>query len=110
MAAEGKKYVEICEYLNQNHYDSILEYYEKNNIKRSHVRDIGERLWSPTTVMEILFNEVYLGKLRGRSDGGVAESKKIIQTVTGVSISRCAVLHILAQKENFNGNMGIYMV
>lgn len=44
MAAKGKKYTEICEYLNQNHYDSILEYYEKNNIKRSHVRDIGERL------------------------------------------------------------------
>lgn len=63
MAAEGKKYTEICEYLNQNHYDSILEYYEKNNIKRSHVRDIGERLWSPTTVMEILFNEAYLGKV-----------------------------------------------
>lgn len=63
MAAEGKKYTEICEYLNRNHYDSILEYYEKNHIKRSHVRDIGERLWSPTTVMEILFNEVYIGKV-----------------------------------------------
>ncbi len=63
MAAEGKKYTEICEYLNRNHYDSILEYYEKNHIKRSHVRDIGERMWSPTTVMEILFNEAYLGKV-----------------------------------------------
>lgn len=63
MAAEGKKYTEICDYLNQNHFDSILEYYEKNHIRRSLVRDIGERLWSPTTVMEILFNEVYIGKV-----------------------------------------------
>ena len=63
MAAEGKKYTEISEYLNRNHYDSILEYCEKNNIRRSHLRDIGDRLWSPTTVMEILFNEVYIGKV-----------------------------------------------
>lgn len=63
MAAEGKKYTEICDYLNRHHYDSILEYYEKNHIKRPLVRDIGVRLWSPTTVMEILFNEVYIGKV-----------------------------------------------
>ena len=63
MAAEGKKYTEISEYLNHNCYDSILEYYEKNNIKRNNRRDIGERLWSPATVMEILFNEVYIGKV-----------------------------------------------
>ncbi len=63
MAAEGKKYTEISDYLNQNHYDSILEYYEKNNIRRNNMRDIGERMWSSTTVMEILFNEVYIGKV-----------------------------------------------
>lgn len=80
MAAEGKGYSEISEYLNRNHYDSILEYYEKNNIRRSHLRDIGERLWSPTTVMEILFNEVYIGKvINNKTADNLDTGHKVVQ-------------------------------
>lgn len=80
MAAEGKKYTEISEYLNRNHYDSILEYYEKNHIRRSHLRDIGDRLWSPTTVMEILFNEVYIGKvINNKTADNLDTGHKVVQ-------------------------------
>ena len=80
MAAEGKKYTEISDYLNRHHYDSILEYYEKNNIRRNNMRDIGEKLWSPPTVMEILFNEVYIGKvINNKTADNLDTGHKVIQ-------------------------------
>lgn len=61
LAIKGKKYTEIADYLNKNGYDSILAHYEKTGRKRCLARDIGLREWSPTSVMEILYNEVYIG-------------------------------------------------
>lgn len=63
MAAEGKKYTEIAEELNKAGYESVLAYHDRKKVKRSHSRDVGKKLWSATTVMEILYNEVYLGKV-----------------------------------------------
>lgn len=63
MAADGKKYTEIASKLNEMGYDSILEYYDRIKVKRSHSRDVGQRRWSATSVMNILYNETYLGKV-----------------------------------------------
>ena len=63
MAADGKKYTEISNILNGAGQDSILEYYDKKGIVRNHCRDFGQRMWNPTTVMEVLYNEVYIGKV-----------------------------------------------
>ena len=57
------KYTEIANYLNDNGYDSIFEYYQKIGVKRCYDRDIGEYMWSASTVMEILYNEVYIGSV-----------------------------------------------
>lgn len=57
------KYTEIANYLNDNGYDSIFEYYQKIGVKRCYERDIGEHMWSASTVMEILYNEVYIGSV-----------------------------------------------
>lgn len=57
------KYTEIANYLNNNGYDSIFEYYQKIGVKRCYDRDIGEHMWSASTVMEILYNEVYIGSV-----------------------------------------------
>lgn len=57
LAIKGMKYTEIANYLNNNGYDSIFEYYQKIGVKRCYERDIGEHMWSASTVMEILYNE-----------------------------------------------------
>lgn len=63
MAASGKKYTEIANHLNGLQYDSILEYYDKSGKGRNHCRDYGNRMWNATSVMEVLYNEVYIGKV-----------------------------------------------
>ena len=63
LAIKGMKYTEIANYLNNNGYDSIFEYYQKIGVKRCYERDIGEHMWSASTVMEILYNEVYIGSV-----------------------------------------------
>ena len=63
LAIKGMKYTEIANYLNNNGYDSIFEYYQKIGVKRCYDRDIGEHMWSASTVMEILYNEVYIGSV-----------------------------------------------
>lgn len=63
LAIKGMKYTEIANYLNDNGYDSIFEYYQKIGVKRCYERDIGEHMWSASTVMEILYNEVYIGSV-----------------------------------------------
>lgn len=63
LAVKGMKYTEIANYLNDNGYDSIFEYYQKNGIKRCYERDIGKHMWSASTVMGILYNEVYIGSV-----------------------------------------------
>lgn len=46
-----------------NGYDSMFEYYQKIGVKRCYDRDIGEHMWSASTVMETLYNEVYIGSV-----------------------------------------------
>lgn len=63
LAIKGMKYTEIADYLNNNGYDSILTFLNKKGLKRSMYRDIGVREWNPTSVMEVLFNETYIGSV-----------------------------------------------
>lgn len=63
LATKGMKYTEIANYLNDNGYDSIFEHYQKLGVRRCYERDIGEHMWSPSTVMGILYNEVYIGSV-----------------------------------------------
>lgn len=41
----------------------IRSHLEKIGVKRCYERDIGEHMWSASTVMEILYNEVYIGSV-----------------------------------------------
>ena len=63
LATKGMKYTEIANYLNDNGYDSIFEHYQKLGVRRCYERDIGQHMWSPSTVMGILYNEVYIGSV-----------------------------------------------
>lgn len=79
MAADGKKYKEIAGILNGSDQDSILEYYDKKGIVRNHPRDFGRRMWSPTSVMEVLYNEVYIGKVvYGKTDDNLDTGHRVI--------------------------------
>ena len=44
LAIKGMKYTEIANYLNNNGYDSIFEYYQKIGVKRCYDKDIGEHM------------------------------------------------------------------
>lgn len=63
LAIKGKGYTEIANYLNENGYNSILEYCKKIGHKRCFARDIGLHMWSASSVMNILFNEAYIGSV-----------------------------------------------
>lgn len=80
LAIKGKKYTEIATYLNENGFDSILEYCEKIGLKRVLTRDIGLRMWSATSVMNILFNEVYIGSvINNKTEDNIDTGHQVIQ-------------------------------
>ena len=80
LAIKGKKYTEIANYLNENGYDSILEYCEKTGLKRCFARDIGMRMWSASSVMNILFNEVYIGSvINNKTEDNIDTGHQVIQ-------------------------------
>ena len=42
---------------------AYLSITKRLELKRCYERDIGEHMWSASTVMEILYNEVYIGSV-----------------------------------------------
>ncbi|HBI62716.1 MAG TPA: hypothetical protein DDY31_16175 [Lachnospiraceae bacterium] len=62
MAAEGKKKPEIARYLNEQGTPTCMEHFQKMGLKRKSHREKKKKLWSITTVSDMLKNEVYLGK------------------------------------------------
>ena len=62
MAAEGKKKPEIARYLNEQGILTCMEHFQKIGVKRKHGREKKKKLWSVTTISDMLKNEVYLGK------------------------------------------------
>lgn len=62
MAAEGKKKSEIARYLNEQGIPTCMEHFQKIGLKRKSCREKEKKLWSVTTVSDMLKNEVYLGK------------------------------------------------
>ena len=62
MAAEGKKKPEIARYLNEQGTPTCMEHFQKIGLKRKTHREKEKKLWSITTIGDMLKNEVYLGK------------------------------------------------
>lgn len=62
MAAAGKKKPEIARYLNEQGIPTCMEHFQKIGLKRKPCREKAKKLWSVTTVSDMLKNEVYLGK------------------------------------------------
>lgn len=62
MAAEGKKKSEIARYLNEQGTPTCMEHFQRMGLKRKSHREKEKKLWSITTVSDMLKNEVYLGK------------------------------------------------
>lgn len=62
MAAEGKNKNQIAKYLNENHVPTCQEHMHKEGIKVHVSIQKEKKLWSVTTIGDMLQNEVYLGK------------------------------------------------
>lgn len=62
MAAEGRKKPEIARYLNEQGTLTCMEHFQKMGLKRKSYREKEKKLWSVTTIGDMLKNEVYLGK------------------------------------------------
>lgn len=63
LAAEGKKYKEIARILNEAGVETCLDYQKSHGRERKHGTEIKVHQWSATTVMDILYNEVYIGTI-----------------------------------------------
>ena len=62
MAAEGKSKSEITRYLNENHVMTPTEHIRKNGVNKKSFHEKGIKLWSSSSIGDILKNEIYLGK------------------------------------------------
>lgn len=62
MAAEGRTKSEICRYLNENQVMTPTEHIRRNGVNKSTYHEKELKLWSSTTIGDMLKNEVYLGK------------------------------------------------
>ena len=62
MAAEGKKKPEIARYLNEQKIPIYMEHFQKIGLKRKCHKEKEKKLWTITTIRDMLKNEVYLGK------------------------------------------------
>lgn len=62
MAAEGKKKPEIARFLNGQGIPTCMEHFQKIGLKRAGFREKEKKLWTVTTIGDMLTNEVYLGK------------------------------------------------
>lgn len=63
LAAEGKKYKEIARILNEAGIETCLDYQKSHGRERKHGAEIKVHQWSATTVMDILYNQVYIGTI-----------------------------------------------
>lgn len=63
LAAEGKKYKEIARILNEAGVETCLDYQKSHGRERKHGTEIKIHQWSATTVMDILYSEVYIGTI-----------------------------------------------
>lgn len=63
LAAEGKKYKEIARILNESGVETCLDYQKSHGRERKHGTEIKIHQWSATTVMDILYSEVYIGTI-----------------------------------------------
>lgn len=62
MAAEGRKKPEIARYLNEQEIPTCMEHFQKIGLKRKSHKEKEKKLWTITTIGDMLKNEVYLGK------------------------------------------------
>ena len=62
MAAEGKKKPEIARFLNEQGTPTCMEHFQAIGLKRKSHREKEKKLWTITTIGDMLKNEVYLGK------------------------------------------------
>ena len=72
MAADGKTKGQIAKYLNETHVLTCREYMCRKGIKMHRENEKEKKLWSVTTISDMLKNEVYLGKIiwnKKRVDG-----------------------------------------
>lgn len=63
MAADGKTKGQIAKYLNETHVLTCREYMCRKGIKMHRENEKEKKLWSVTTISDMLKNEVYLGKI-----------------------------------------------
>ncbi|MCM1193894.1 MAG: recombinase family protein [Acetatifactor muris] len=62
MAAEGKRKPEIARFLNGQGIPTCMEHFQAMGIKRKSHNEKEKKLWTITTIGDMLKNEVYLGK------------------------------------------------
>lgn len=80
MAAEGRTKSEICRYLNENKIETPTEHIRGYGVNKTVFHEKGIKLWSSTSIGDMLKNEVYLGKtIRNKSRNTHVGSKKQIK-------------------------------
>ena len=62
MAAEGKKKPEIARYLNGQGIPTCMEHFQAIGLKRKSHREKEKKMWTVTTIGDIIKNEVFLGR------------------------------------------------
>ena len=62
MAAEGKKKPEIARFLNEKGTPTCMEHFQVLGLKRKSHKEKEKKLWTITTIGDMLKNEAYLGK------------------------------------------------
>lgn len=62
MAAEGKKKPEIARFLNEQGIPTCMEHFRSLGLKRKGYKEKEKKLWTITTIGDMLKKEVYLGK------------------------------------------------
>ena len=62
MAAEGKKKPQIARFLNEQGTPTCMEHFQSMGLKRKSHKEKEKKLWTITTIGDMLKNEVYLGK------------------------------------------------
>ncbi len=80
MAAEGKTKSEICRYLNENGVMTPTEHIRRNGVNKTIFHEKELKLWSSTSIGDMLKNEVYLGKtIRNKTSNAHVGSKRQIK-------------------------------
>jgi DNA invertase Pin-like site-specific DNA recombinase len=79
MAADGKNKGQIARYLNENHVMTCREYLQSKGISITCAIEKEKKLWSQTTIGDMLKNEVYLGKtIWSKKRVGIVGGSKLV--------------------------------